>query len=454
LRPDIVFCRDSLDRSLLEVAARAVARRGCDDLDRVPLLGRRAGVPEALRRVAIAGDARNEALPADVAGRVDADAVAAWITDQYPASAYPAVVLGSPHGAAVHLAAALGAPWLPTGFTVTVAWPGGSVGDWPGALERGGTIAGQLLSANPSVTVRQIHDPGQHGPLCGSTLTLHVRWRSLPSAYRSFLRDRLRPDGASVLLRDTRLWPVRDIGPGYSFQVGSPVGGWTPLDYTTDNPPFRRLLSSIGAEQWADPQRTHPRYAETVGDPRLEPQLRGLAAETGHRAGRVLYPNPEALSGCVADLYRDWYREQGWGGDCCVVETGRLLDPWLLMAAGAVPYWCESASRRAADAAEQWLAGSAGFHSVTALPQPPGTRCDIHADRRQWLAMVSFARRRSHVDPGAMSGYPMLPLPTSHAARVLEAHIRPRTVTPTMMPIDMALNSLQRNGIRFGLMVA
>jgi hypothetical protein len=449
-----VFCPDSLDRALLEVAARAAARRGCGDLDHAPVSGRRVASPEASRREAVTRDARNEALPADVAGHVDAEAVAAWITGRYPASEYPAVVLGSPHGAAVHLAAALGAPWLPISFTITVAWHEGSVGDWHAAMERGAVIAGRLLSANPAVTVRQVYDPVQRGALCGSALTLHVRWRRLPSAYRSFLRHRLRPSGASVLLRDVRVWPVREFGPGYSFQVGSPASGWTPSDYTADRPAFGRLLWSIGSEGWAGPQAgTHRRYAETAGDPRLEPQLRELAMETGHRTHRVLYPEPETLSACVADLYRDWYRAQGWGGDRCVVETGRLLDPWRVVAAGAVPYWCESASRQAADAAEQWLAGSTGFDCVTVLPQPPGTRCDAHADRAQWRAMAAFARRRSHVDPQAMARYPLLPLPTSHAAQVLNARIPPLKCVPGPMPMDMAIAELGHSGPRFGMMV-
>jgi hypothetical protein len=452
--PDVVFCRDSTGRSLLDAAARAVARLGCDDLDHAPVAGRRAGVPEKSRREAVTRDAGNQAVPAEVAAHTDVEAVAAWITRQYPASAYPAVVLGSPHGAAVHLAAALGAPWLPTGFTVTVAWPEGSVGDWPGALQRGAVIADRLLAANPTVTVRQVHDPVQRGALCGSTLTLHVRWRRLPSAYRSFLRRRLRPGGASVLLRDVRVWPVRDFSPGYSFQVGSPASGWTPTDYTADHPPFRRLLQGIGSERWADPHAgAPPRYAETGGDPRLEPHLRELAADAGHRTHRVLYAEPETLSACVADLYRDWYRAQGWGGDRCVVETGRLLDPWRVLAAGAVPYWCESASRQAAAAAEQWLAGSAGFDAVTVLPQPPGTRCDAHADRAQWPAMAAFARRRSHVDSQAMARYPLLPLPTSHAARLLDAQIPPLKPPPATMPMDEAISNLAGSGPRLGMMV-
>jgi hypothetical protein len=136
-----------------------------------------------------------------------------------------------------------------------------------------------------------------------------------------------------------------------------------------------------------------------------------------------------------------------------VVETGRLLDPWRIMAAGAVPYWCESGSRQAAAAAEQWLAGSTGFDAVTVLPQPPGTQCDAHADRAQWMAMAAFARRRSHVDSQAMARYPLRPLPTSRAAQVLNAQLPPLKPPPATMTMDEAIRNLARNGLRFGMMV-
>jgi len=47
------------------------------------------------------------------------------------------------------------ARWLPTGFTVIVAWPEESLRDWRTALERAAVIAGRLLPANPTMTVRQ-----------------------------------------------------------------------------------------------------------------------------------------------------------------------------------------------------------------------------------------------------------------------------------------------------------
>jgi hypothetical protein len=63
-------------------------------------------------------------------------------------------------------------------------------------------------------------------------MTLHERWRRMPSVYRAFLQRRLRPGGASLLARDVRLWPSRGLDPGYAFQVGSPSSGWTPTGYT------------------------------------------------------------------------------------------------------------------------------------------------------------------------------------------------------------------------------
>jgi hypothetical protein len=448
-----VVCRESIDRSLLDAATRAAHRHTCDDLDHLPVLGRHHGLVGQQRRGAVIDAARAGALSADAADRVDADAVATWIVDHYPAPAYPAVVLGSPHGGAVHLAAALGAPWLPTGFTVTVQWPDGAVDDWGGALRYGAAVAARLIAANPDVTVRQVHDPLRGGPVCGATLTLHVRWRRLPAAYRSFLHTRLRPGAAALVLRDTRTWPVMEVDRGHTFQVGSPVSGWEAADYTQANPSFRTLLRGLGGSHWIAPDFGLPRrYAEHSGEPELEPDLRQAMAGTGRPTHRVLYPNPEALSACVADLYREWLRAGHGGGDRCIVETERLIDPWQVLAAGLVPYWCESASRRTVAAAEWWLAGSRRFDSLDVLPAPPGSACDAHAVLGQWRAIASFGRSHGRVDREAVRRYPLLPLPTSHAAQVLRTQPGRRSAPPSVRVADL-LSGMRRTGEPLGVLV-
>ena len=117
---DRAICPDSLDRALLDAATSDTPRWDIQRLRRVPVLGRRTELPSELRRRALADEARAEALPADAADSLDAEAMAQpSITRLYPKEDdYPAVLLGSPHGAAVHLAAALGAAWLPTTFAV------------------------------------------------------------------------------------------------------------------------------------------------------------------------------------------------------------------------------------------------------------------------------------------------------------------------------------------------
>jgi hypothetical protein len=338
-------------------------------------------------------------------------------------------VLGSPHGGAVHLAAALGAAWLPTSFTVRVPWPGGSADDWTGAADAGGAPVGRIIAANPSVTVRQVHDPILDGPLCAATMKLHVRWRRLPSAYGNFLRSRLRPGAVSLVFRDVRTWPVLDVGAGHSLQIGSPVSGLGPKD----------LRPSWG---------TLPRYAEGAGEPALEPQLRQVAAESGHTAHRVLYRDPAALSALVADLYRECLPP----GGTCLVETGRLLDPRGVRERGLVPYWCESAASPAVGAAEQWLAGSLPFERVAVLPEPPGVTGGAHAGLNQWRSVAAFGSRGGWVDRQAAGRYPRLPVARSNAVRMTaEVASEGRTMPP--MKAGRVLTGLRRQGPLLGMFV-
>jgi hypothetical protein len=67
--------------------------------------------------------------------------------------------------------------------------------------------------------------------------------------------------------------------------------------------------------------------------------------------------------------------------------------------------------------------------------------------------MAAFARRRGHVDPQAMANYPLLPLPTGHTARILDARTPPLRIPPARMPMDMAIGNLRHSAQRIGLMV-
>ncbi len=433
---DRIMCGDSLERNLLAAMA---GERGGDTRSRVPLLGRRGLLPERERWAALARDAQAEAIPHEAAGAIDAEAVASWIAGHYPDACYPAVVLGSAHGSAVHLAAALDAAWLPTSFRATFTWPGGDAGDWRAAMVWGERLADQIIARNPGLSVRQVHDPLQRGQLAGTTVTLHLRWRALPGAYREMMRDRISmPGGAALLFRDLRTWPVTTRSPRFGFQLGTPAGGWSPADYA----------ASVGA-----PSDTQRRYSEVAGEPALGADLTRFAASIGLPVHRALYTSPSTLGACVADLFRRWLRSGGTDGDRCVVESGRLLDPWQVLSGGVVPYWCETAARSDVEAAEWWLAGSETYDTVTVLPDAPGPAGEPGATLAHWRSLSLFGREHADLDRQVASRYPRLPLAAAHATRVL-ADAGGRPGTPPAMTALRVVRGLQRSEAGSGMLVS
>jgi hypothetical protein len=455
LEPHRVVSPDSPARVLLAAAARALRGEDCSDLGYQPILSRFRGAPEPVRRAAVARAAARAALDPAEAAAADVDLIARWVVDHYPPRSYPGVVLGSPHGAAVHLAVALGVPWLPTGFEMSVHWSNGSADDPTGAHDHGAGVASALVAANPGVGVRQVHDPAGRGVLAGSTIALVVRWHRLPAPYRHFLGTHVTPGAPVYLLRDARTWPVLDSGNGHSFQVGAPASGMEPIDFEPDSDPLAQVLRGVGGDRarWRPPGADcPPGYAEHAVEPGFENALREWANQAGSPLHRVLFPRPDALSAATADVYRAWLRSAGKTGNRCVVECGRLIDPWQVVRAGLVPYWCENATQRNVVGAELWLAGSSAFSSVDVLPEPPGLQTPGVAGLPQWLAVASFGRRRGAVDRVAARGYPVTPVPTRHATEVLQDHPYDLPAPPPLRPIE-ALAGLRACGTSQGLLV-
>lgn len=456
LTGDRVMPAGSPARVLVAATVRALRGDDCADLRHVSPLSRFAGAPEPVRRAAAARAVGRLALTPEQVAEVDAERVAAWIVDQYPPNRWPGVVLGSSHGAAAHLAVALGMPWLPAAFEMSVHWTRGAVDRPRAALDHGAALAGRLLAGNKDVHVRQVHCPASRGASAGATVALAVRWRTLPGAYARFLVENLAPGAPVLLLHDARTWPVLDEGRGHSFQLGSPTSGLDPVDFHPDAPALRQVLRSAGGDgrNWEAPDVSCPAaYAENGVESGFERSARYWTGRQGHPLHRVLVPQPDALSAATADLYRRWLRRAGKTGDRLVVECGRLLDPWQVVRAGLVPYWCENATRRRVEGVEWWLAGSEPFSSVDVLPEPPGVRSPAVAGLPQWLAVAGFGLRRRALDRGAARGYPVAAVPTRRATEVLRN--QPYDLpAPPPLGVAEALAALRDAGAYQGLLVS
>ncbi|MFV2103199.1 hypothetical protein [Micromonospora sp. LOL_024] len=452
---DRVVAPGSTARILLAATARALRGVDCADLGQAGPVSRFAGTPDPVRRAAAIRTAGRIALTAGQTAEVDAARVAQWFVDQYPRRRYPGVLLGSPHGGAAHLAVALGMPWLPAGFEMTAHWPQGAVDRPRAAMDHGAAMAGRILAGNPDLHLRQVHCPASRGAMAGATVALAGRWRTMPAAYRRFLTERLAPGTPVLVLEDTRTWPVLDAADGHSFQVGSPASGLDPVDFHPDSHVLRQVLRSAGGDSahWVPPEiSASPGAAEQGVESAFERGVRQWAARRGHPLHRILFPTPEVLSAATADLYRRWLRAAGKTGDRLVVECGRLLDPWQVIRAGLVPYWCENSARRSVEQVEWWLAGSESFSSVDVLPEPPGVRSPALAGLPQWLAVAGFGRRRRALDRTSARGYPVTSVPTRRATEVLRA--QPYDLpSPAPLAVADALAALREDGTRHGLLI-
>jgi hypothetical protein len=314
-----------------------------------------------------------EGVPPDQLGSVDLEAVAGWVTDHYREQRYPAVLLGSSNGAAVHLATALGAPWLPQTLLVPVRWRGNEPGRPDRAVEFGADVAPRLLRRNPDIALHHMHDANQDELMIGQMAYFRVKRRRLGAAYERFLRERLAPDAPIIVLADSSAWPVTTVGDRHVFQVGA-QGGIGPRDYDRH-----------GIEPDADAPE-----AEWGFDASLLDDVQRFGIAEGHPVHVVRYPDTHALSGPVADIHRDWLSGAGIATGRLLVESFLLIDATRTRQAGLVPLWTMFPVESAVDTTVNYLGSTAGsFQSVHIGLFPHGVRSRGIAEPDMWRKRLS-----------------------------------------------------------------
>ena len=180
------------------------------------------------------------------------------------------MLIGSSSGAATHLAALAGVPWLPQTMLVPVRH-GGLDPDEPRAAVRGLAAArGAFLAANPQVGLHHMHDANQDRLMIRRMAYFRFKHRRLPAAYAEFLRAHLQPGGTVVVSDCGQRWPTTATGDRQVFQHGA-VGGLPPRSTHTAAP----------ASPGSSPNRAQGNAAGTPR-PRTRRARRPSGASTRH----------------------------------------------------------------------------------------------------------------------------------------------------------------------------
>ncbi len=127
------------------------------------------------------GNSPHEPLRLTPQGEVDSDLLARWVVEHYSKQRYDVVFAGSANGAAIHLAAAVGAPWLPQTLLIPVRRRGVDRDDPEAEMRAGIEPAKALLESNPDLALHHMHDPNQDRLMIGGMSYFRVKWQQLPA---------------------------------------------------------------------------------------------------------------------------------------------------------------------------------------------------------------------------------------------------------------------------------
>jgi hypothetical protein len=273
--------------------------------------------------------------------RVSGDEVAAWMASLYPRRRYPAVVVGSSNGAAIHLWAALGVPWLPQTFLVPVARSGIHPDEPAQELRWAAPHADTVLRRNPDLELHHMQDPVQDRLMVRRMSYFRLKQRRLGPAYERFLLEHLEPGGTIVVTECGLAWPTSRRGDRYVFQFGA-LGGATVDEFMHGGPRvedyLRRHRSHRTRWEPPEPDGLSPE-AEWGFAPALRDDVEAFARRHGYRIRRMVFEDPEAVSPMVADLHRWWYRRLGVADNRLIVDSFILMEPYWTIRTRSVPFW-------------------------------------------------------------------------------------------------------------------
>lgn len=353
-------------------------------------------LPPALARKVFTAGGWAEALAPARLHEVRAADLGRWVAAAYPDGPFPMAFVGSASGAAVHLATAVGAPWLPQTVLLPVRNSGGSPDDPRQGCAFGRRIAGDFLAANPDLALHQMHDPSQDRLMIRGMSYFRVKRRSLGEDYRRFLRERLEPGATIVVLDCRRRWPVTRLSERHVFQFGA-IGGASADEFHGGGPRVEAFLHAQGSRlrAWDPPAADEMApEAEWGLDPALADDVAAFADEHGYRVARLSYEEPDDLSLLVADLHRWWYASLGLDpARRLVAESFVLVEPLWVLRTGAVPLWMtfntEQDLRRLRGYLDRHV-----FDEVGVMLFPNGVASIGQPGLDRWRAELARARQR------------------------------------------------------------
>ena len=255
---------------------------------------------------------------------------------------FPAVTVGAAlSGATAYLSLALGGPFLPQAFVVSLK--GGSMtGDVNEYLQRSLDTALRIADENPSLMTIQHYDPVHDGWMTRFINHLRFKLLDLPPSYAEFIKSRLEPGGAVVYLDSGAQWLRYRVGPRSDFQVGG-WGGISAEEFLAGSQRIREYAPRAGLKftDWKLKDYPLERGAESEwgSEPGLAEALEAFCKRAGYRFVRVALPRPNDFSQLAFNCAKVLLNKEGRQPAGVLVEMFSQFDANAAWQAGLLPLW-------------------------------------------------------------------------------------------------------------------
>ncbi len=301
-------------------------------------------LPQGAARFAISRFQMLSGLPPNVLRNFSIDGLLRRRLDDYSSlpGSFPAIVIGAAlGGATAYLSTALGGPFLPQAFVVTLK--GGSPdGNVERYLQRSIEIAIEIAAGHPGLMTIQHYDPVHDGWLTRFVNHLRFKLIDLPQAYAGFIRQKLAPGGTVVFLDGGARWLRYRLAPRSVFQVGG-WGGIPAEEFLEGSPRLEAYAFKVGLKfnRWkleGYPLEQGPE-SEWGTEPGLYAALEAFCQAEKIKLVKIHLPHPNHFSRLAFAAAQKLLEKEGRGPSGVLIEMFSQFDGHAARQAGLLPLW-------------------------------------------------------------------------------------------------------------------
>ena len=244
-------------------------------------------------------------------------------------------------GATTYLSLALDSPFLPQTFVITLKGgsPDGNVNQY---FKRSSQIALEIAKNNPEIVTIQHYDPIHDGWLTRHVNHLRFKLITLPQAYISFIKKRLKKGGAIVYLDGQAEWLRYRVGPRSFFQVGG-WGAISPQEFLDGSQRINDFASRSGLKTTSWKLEGFPiefgPESEWGSESGLAEALETFCRIEGYQFFHLRFPHPNDFSRLAFNTALRLLSDEGRQPSGVLVEMFSQFDSLAALNSGLLPLW-------------------------------------------------------------------------------------------------------------------